>query len=200
MRDLYLNQIVDITDRNCEFIKEFDHEIRKYGARVYNHEYNSYQFIKHFRQIDFKKELLPDFIKIEHANPVLKALTITVHYEFDPELEEDEENLEIWDELKEIDLPIFGYEDDGEIFVSDNIKMNVTPSKHTVWFLSEDSYDFMMDLDLLLFDPIIKNFNIAQKLIREYGIHPFETDYDEDDLDDFEEPDVSAVTRRRDDR
>ena len=46
MRNVYLNQIVDITDRNCEFIKEFDHEIRKYGAVVYNHEYNSYQFIK----------------------------------------------------------------------------------------------------------------------------------------------------------
>ena len=57
MRDLYLNQIVDITDPNCEFIREFDHEIRKYGAIVYNHEYNSYQFIKHFRQIDFKREL-----------------------------------------------------------------------------------------------------------------------------------------------
>ena len=199
MRDLYLNQIVDITDPNCEFIREFDHEIRKYGAIVYNHEYNSYQFIKHFRQIDFKRELLPDFIKIENSNPVLKALTITVHYEFDPEIEEDEENLEIWEELKEIDLPIMGYDDDGEFFVSDSIKMNVAASKHTVWFLSEESYDFMMDLDLLLFDPIIKNFNIAQKLIREYGIHPFETDYDEDDLDDFEEPDVSAVTRRRTD-
>ena len=192
MRDLYLNQIVDITDPNCEFIREFDHEIRKYGAIVYNHEYNSYQYI-----IDFKRELLPDFIKIENSNPVLKALTITVHYEFDPEIEEDEENLEIWEELKMIDLPIMGYDDDGEFFVSDSIKMNVAASKHTVWFLSEESYDYMMDLDLLLFDPIIKNFNIAQKLIREYGIHPFETDYDEDDLDDFEEPDVSAVTRRR---
>ena len=129
----------------------------------------------------------------------MKALTITVHYEFDPEIEEDEENLEIWEELKMIDLPIMGYDDDGEFFVSDSIKMNVAASKHTVWFLSEESYDYMMDLDLLLFDPIIKNFNIAQKLIREYGIHPFETDYDEDDLDDFEEPDVSAVTRRRTD-
>ncbi|MBQ3184391.1 MAG: hypothetical protein IJB54_00240 [Firmicutes bacterium] len=197
MRDLYLNQIVDITDRNCEFIKEFDHEIRKYGAVVYNHEYNSYQFIKHFSQIDFKKELLPDFIKIENSNPILKALTITVHYEFDPEIEEDEENLEIWEELSQINLPVFGYEDDGEIYVKDEILMNVKPSMHTIWFLSEDSYDYMMDLDLLLFDPIIKNFSIAQKLIREYGLHPFETDYDEDDLDDYEEPDVSAVTYRR---
>ena len=197
MRDLYLNQIVDITDRNCEFIKEFDHEIRKYGAVVYNHEYNSYQFIKHFRQIDFKKELLPDFIKIENSNPILKALTITVHYEFDPEIEEDEENLEIWEELSQINLPVFGYEDDGEIYVKDEILMNVKPSMHTIWFLSEDSYDYMMDLDLLLFDPIIKNFSIAQKLIREYGLHPFETDYDEDDLVDYEEADVSAVTYRR---
>ena len=194
MRNVYLNQIVDITDRNCEFINEFDHEIRKYGAVVYNHEYNSYQFIKHFRQIDFKKELLPDFIKIENSNPVLKALTITIHYEFDPETEEDEENLDIWSELSQIDLPVFGYEDDGEIYVKDDIKMNVNASKHTVWFLSEESYDYMMDLDLLLFDPIIKNFNIAQKLVREFGIHLFETDYDEDDLDDFEEPDVSSVT------
>ena len=113
------------------------------------------------------------------------------------DIEEDEENLEIWEELSQINLPVFGYENDGEIYVKDEILMNVKPSMHTVWFLSEESYDYMMDLDLLLFDPIIKNFSIAQKLIREYGLHPFETDYDEDDLDDYEEPDVSAVTIRR---
>ncbi len=197
MRNVYLNQIVDISDPQCEFIKEFNSEIRKYGAVVYNHEYNSYQFIREFEQIDYKRELLPYFIRIENANPVLKALTITIHYDFDPATEEDPENLEIWEELSQIDLPVFDYDEEGEIMVSREIKMYPHDSKHTIWFLTEDSYDFIMDMDLLMIDPVIKNLSIAQKLIREYGVHPFEAEYDPEDLKNFVDFDMSAVTGNR---
>ena len=197
MRSVYLNQIVDISDPQCEFIKEFNNEIRKYGAVVYNHEYNSYQFIREFEQIDYKRELLPYFIRVENSNPVLKALTITVHYDFDPETEEDEENLEIWRELSQIDLPVFDYDEEGEIMVSGMVKMYPKDSKHTIWFLTEDSYDYILDMDLLLIDPVIKNLSIAQRLIREYGVHPFEADYDPEDLKNFTEYDMSAVTGKR---
>ena len=193
MRNVYLDKLVDITDPDCEFIKEFNGQIKKYGALVYNHEYNSYQFIKRFKQIDYKKELLPDFVKVENSNPLLKALTLTVHYEFDPTTETDAENLEIWKELKEIDLPVFDYDDDGEVFLKDTVKLYPTPSKHTVWFLSPDSYDYILDLDLLMIDPIIKNISIAQKLIKEYGLHPFEATYDPEDLDSYEEPVLYGV-------
>ncbi|MBR0385842.1 MAG: hypothetical protein IJI05_04760 [Erysipelotrichaceae bacterium] len=199
MRDLYLNTIVDLTDPHCEFVEELDREIRKYGALVYNHEYNSYQFIRHFSSIDYKKELLPDFMRVEDAGDLLKGLTLTIHYEFDPETEEDEENLDIWQELSQIDLPVFEYDDDGEIKVDHFIKLRPTESKHTIWFLKTDSYDYLQDLDLLLIDPIIKQLPIAQKLVREYSLHPFDADYDSDDLDEWEEPDMSSVTRKRED-
>ena len=65
MRDLYLNKIVDLTDPQCEFISEFNREIKKYGAIVYNYESNSYQFIRNFQHIDCKKEILPDFMRVE---------------------------------------------------------------------------------------------------------------------------------------
>lgn len=194
MRDVYLNMIVDMTDPNCEFIKEMNREIRKYGALVYNHEYNSYQFIKSFSKIDFKRELLPDFIKVEDAGPLLKGLTLTIHYEFDPETEEDPENLEIWKELSQIETPVFDYDDDGEIRISKYIKLYPNESKHSLWFLDEKSHEYLLDLDLLLLDPIIKQLPIAQKLIKEYSVHPFEAQLDQADVDEYEEPDFSAVS------
>lgn len=199
MRNVYLNNIVDLSDPHCEFVEELDHEIRKYGALVYNHEYNSYQVIRQFKKIDYKKELLPDFMKVEDAGPLLKGLTLTIHYEFDPETEEDEENLDIWKELSEIDLPVFEYDDDGEIRVDHFIKLAPTESKHTIWFLNTDSYEYLSDVDLLLLDPIIKQLPIAQKLVRQYAVHPFEADYDMDDVDSYIEPDMSSVTRKRQD-
>ena len=198
MKKYYLNNIVDLTDPDCLFIREFDHEIRKYGAVVYNHEYNSYQFIRHFEEIDYKKELLPDFLKIEQSNPLLKAVDFTIHYEFDPETEEDEENLEIWEELKQIEIPVFEYDDDGEVVVARYENLNPRVSRHTVWFLDEDSFDYMMDLDLLMIDPIIKNLSIAQKLIREHGLNPLEANYDEDDLNSFVQRDFSEIFHNHD--
>ncbi|MBQ9036731.1 MAG: hypothetical protein IJ115_04705 [Erysipelotrichaceae bacterium] len=193
MRNIYLNNLVDITDPNCEFIEEFDNEIRRYGALVYNHEYNSYQFIKQFNHIDYKKELLPDFIRVENSNPLLKALTITVHYEFDPETEEDEENLEIWQQLKEIDLPVFDYDDDGEIYLSKEVKLYPSESKHTIWFLNRDSYEYIADQDLLMISPVIKNIQIARKLIKDFGVHPFENVFDPNDDIGYVDPDLVGI-------
>ncbi|MBR0136905.1 MAG: hypothetical protein IJM15_00635 [Erysipelotrichaceae bacterium] len=191
MQDVYLNKIVDITDEKCLFIKEFNSEIRKYGAIVHNQEFNSYQYIRSFEMIDFKKEVLPDFIKIEDA-PALKALKMTVHYEFDPLTEEDEENLEIWQDLKQIELPVFAYLEDGEAYVEKTVNLNSTPSVHTIWFLKPESFDYILDTDLLLLFPYIKDLNIARDLIRNYGVHPFEAEYAPDDLNSYVEPDLSA--------
>lgn len=195
MRDIYLGNIVDITDPNCEFIKEFDKEIRKYGAIVYNYESNSYQYIRSFNHIDCKKEVLPDFIKIENTDPLLKGLNVTIHYEFDPENEEDEENLTIWrEDISTIELPYYSYDEDGEVYEDKYIPMSTTPSKHTVWFLSEKSYDYILDTDLLMLSPIIKNINIARELIKKYAVHPFENQYKEDK--NYKEPDMSGVYKK----
>lgn len=184
MRDLYKNMIVDIGDPQCEFIKEFNQEVHKYGAIVYNEEYNSYQFIRNFNDIDIKKEVLPDFIKVKDAPSLLNSMLIEVHYEFDPESDEDEENQDIWqNEISLIDLPIYEYDDDGEVFLKDSKKMNVDISKHYIWFLKNESYDYIMDIDLLLISPIIKDINIAKKLITNYGVHPFLFQYDKNDID-----------------
>ena len=197
MKDIYLNRIVDLTDPDCIFIKDFDHEIRKYGALVYNEEYNSYQFIRHFSQIDYKKDLLPDFMKVEKTSELLNGLSLTIHYEFDPETEEDEENLEIWKQLSELPIPLYRYDDDGEINVEKYIRHYPSPSRHTVWFLKPESYDYIADIDLLMLDPIIKNLNIATTLIRRYALNPLLADYDEKDLDNYTEPDFRAVRRSR---
>ncbi len=193
MKDIYLNNIVDITDPECIFIKEFDFEIRKYGALVYNYEYNSYQYIKSFSQIDYKKELLPDFIKIEDAGDLLRGVNMTVHYEFDPDTEEDEENLEIWKQLSQIELPVFRYDDDGEYMIDKYVNLYPSVSKHTIWFLSPESYQYIADVDLLLLDPIIKNLQIAQTLIRNYCVNPINYQYDRKELEEYVEPDFRAV-------
>lgn len=195
MRDVYLGNIVDITDPNCEFITEFDKETRKYGAIVYNYEQNSYQYVRAFNHINCKKEVLPDFVKVENTDPLLKGLNITIHYEFDPETEEDEENLEIWNEdISTIELPYYGYDEDGEIYEEKYIPISITPSKHTVWFLSEKSYEYILDTDLLMLTPIIKNINIARELIRNYAVHPFENQFKEDNK--YIEPDLSGVYKK----
>jgi|GEM_PF-1459020 len=194
MRDIYLDKIVDLTDPDCAFVKEFDHEVSKYGAVVYNHEYNSYQLVKSFHQIDYKKELLPDFVKVANSDPRLKGLQLTIHYEFDPETEQDEDNLAAWKQMSATTLPVFGYDDEGELVEAKTIPLYPTPSVHTVWFLDRASYDYVLDLDLLMIDPIIKNLAIAQKLIRDYGLHPFSALYDEDDLASYHQPVLYGVT------
>ena len=193
MRKLYLDKIVDITDPESEFIRDFNSEIRKYGALVYNHENNTYQYIKSFDHIDYKKELLPDFIKVENSTPLLKAMTVTVHYDFDPETEEDEENLEIWEELKQIEIPVFEYDDDGEINVASYINLSPASSTHTIWFLKESSRDYIYDQDLLMISPMIKNINIARTLIKDHCVHPMEAHYDPKDLDNNDEPDLFEI-------
>ena len=198
MRDIFLNQIVDMTDPNCEFVKEFDHDINKYGAIVYNHESNSYQFIRRFAHIDFKREILPDLIRVENANAMLDAMTVTVHYEFDPEAEPetelDRENLDIWNtEISQIELPVLRYDDDGEYVIDKYIRINTENSKHTIWFLKKDSYNYILDTDLLMLTPIIKNINIARDLIKNYGINPFKFEYDPADQDGYEVPALFGV-------
>ena len=194
MRDIYTGQIVDYSDPECEFIKEFDHEIRKYGAVVYNQEYNTYQFIKSFSQIDYKRELLPDLIKVENADPRLKGLQLTIHYEFDPETEEDPDNQKLWEQMAQTKLPVYKYDDEGELQIDHLIALDVTPSVHIVWFLNPDSYDFILDTDLLMLDPIIKNIHIATKLIKDFGQHPTSALYDEEDLASYQPPVLQGVS------
>ncbi|MCR5067944.1 MAG: hypothetical protein K6A14_07785 [Erysipelotrichaceae bacterium] len=194
MRDIYLNKIVDLTDPQCEFISEFNREIKKYGAIVYNYDSNSYQFIRNFGHIDCKKEILPDFMRVENANALLNGLQLTIHYEFDPEEEEDEENLAIWnEEISQIELPVFCYGEDGEIDIEKYVPYNTEVSKHVVWFLNKDSYDFILDCDLLMLTPVIKNINVARELIKNYGVHPFQFEYDPNDHEGYEIPELYGV-------
>ncbi|MBO4217938.1 MAG: hypothetical protein J5887_00305 [Erysipelotrichaceae bacterium] len=200
MRDLYLNKIVDLTDPQCEFISEFNREIKKYGAIVYNYESNSYQFIRNFQHIDCKKEILPDFMRVENANALLNGLQLTIHYEFDPEEEEDQENLEIWnEEISRIELPVFCYQEDGEIDIDRYIPYTTEVTRHVVWFLSKESYDFILDCDLLMLTPVIKNINVARQLIRNYGIYPFQFEYDPADQDGYEIPELYGVYQQLED-
>ncbi len=173
MKDVYLDKIVDITDPNCQFIMDMNSEISQYGAIVYNYENNSYQYIRKFSDIDHKKELLPDFIKVEKSDGLLNGLNLTIHYEFDPENEEDKENLEIWNnELSLIEYPIYAYDEEGQIYDDKYIKLNNKPTKHTIWFLKPETLDYLYGLDLLMFTPVIKDMTIIRKLIKEYTFNP----------------------------
>lgn len=195
MRDVYLGNIVDITDPNCEFIKEFNQEIKKYGAIVYSYEQNCYQYIRSFSHINCKKEVLPDFIRVEKTDPLLKGLSITIHYEFDPESEEDPENLAIWnEEISQIELPYYNYDEQGELFEEKFLPFTTNESKYTIWFLTKASFDYILDIDLLLLTPIIKNLNIARELIRQFTVHPFENEYLDDG--DFINCDLSSVYQK----
>jgi len=194
MEDLYIGKIVDITDPYCEFVAEFNKEIKKYGAIAYNYDTNSYQFIRKFSHIDVKREIFPDFLKIEKTNALLNGMEITVHYEFDPETEEDPENLDIWEkDISTIELPVFKYDDDGEIAVDKYNKFTTTPTKHVIWFLSKESSDCILDTDILLLTPVIKNLEIARELIKKYGINPFDFKYDPADMDGYEIPELYGV-------
>ncbi|MGN1399151.1 MAG: hypothetical protein ACI4WG_04035 [Erysipelotrichaceae bacterium] len=199
MQDIYLDKIVDITDPYCQFLKEFDEEIYKYGAIVYNSEVNSYQFIRHFNDIDYKKELLPDFIKVENSDKLLNGLSITIHYEFDPEVEEDQDNLDIWNyELSQMLIPYYDYDnDEGEVYQKEEIPFTTKPTKHIVWFLDERSHDYISSLDLLIYTPIIKQMSIISNLIRNYCVHPFEFVYQKDDS--FVLPELEGVYQGNED-
>ncbi|MGI6607453.1 MAG: hypothetical protein ACOX1F_00535 [Erysipelotrichaceae bacterium] len=180
MEKLYLNMIVDMTDTNCEFIKTINREIKNYGAIVYNHQSNSYQFIRKFSHIDYKNEIIPDFIKVENSDALLNGLNLTIHYEFNPETEEDEENLDIWiNDISQIKLPVYSYDEEGDIYLENYTPIDTSVSRHTLWYLNKDSYDYILDTDLLMLTPIIKNINIARELIKKYSIHPFDYKFDD---------------------
>ncbi len=131
---------------------------------------------------------------MENANALQNDLQLTIHYEFDPEEEEDEENLEIWNEdISQIELPVFCYQEDGEIDIEKYIPYNTDVSRHVVWFLKKESYDFILDCDLLMLTPVIKNINVARQLITNYGVHPFQFTYDPKDQDGYEIPELYGV-------
>ncbi|HQB31757.1 MAG TPA: hypothetical protein PLI19_00360 [Erysipelotrichaceae bacterium] len=180
MEKFYLNMIVDMTDPKCEFIDTVNKEIKNYGAVVYNYQSNSYQFIRRFSHIDYKSEILPDFIKVENSDALLNGLNLTIHYEFDPETEEDEENLDIWfNDISQIELPVYNYDKDGDIYLEKSVPIDTSVSKHTLWYLNKDSYEYILDVDLLMLTPVIKNINIARDLIKNYTVHPFDFSADE---------------------
>ena len=189
MNRQYLNKIVDYSDNENSFIKEFNKEIQEYGAIVYNHETNSYQFIKEFNHIDFKHDLLPFYFMMSEAPKNFNAVLMTMSYEFDPDEEEDEENLQIWEQLKESELAMLDYDEDGDVKVKSYFKLNTDETKHTIWFLNKEGYQELLKNDILLITPIIKNIKIAQKMIKEYCINPLdiESEYIETGTDDYVE-------------
>ncbi len=172
MRKLYNNQIIDYNEGQTEFVEEFNEQIT-YGAIVYNHDYNSYQYITSFEQIDFKKEVLPDYFKVT-TSKLPNAMEILMHYEFHPEDEEDEEVLAVWKELSQEELPTYAYDEDGEVYANGYIKMNPKPSKHSIWILNQQGQDYLYQQDMLLVQPIIKYMHIVQEVLRKHTVQPFE--------------------------
>jgi len=165
MKALYENQIIDYNDGYTEFVEEFNAEVAKYGAVVYNHENNSYQFIAKFEQIAFKQEIGPFYFKAKNSK-LPNGIDIVMSYEFDPEVEDDDEVLAMWKDLVEEEIPYYDYnEDDGELYQSKGIKYNAEPSIHTIWMLNQNGYDFVMSHDMLLVQPVIKFVKIAKELI-----------------------------------
>jgi len=167
MRTLYENQIIDYNDGYTEFVEEFNNEIAEYGAIVYNHENNSYQFITKFEQIDFKMEIGPYFFKIKQSK-LPNGMEVIMSYEFDPSIEEDEEVLDIWKEIQNEKIPYFDYYEEGELYLSKEIVYTADPTVHTIWILTKDGYDFVLNHDMLVIQPIIKYFQIIQELLRNH--------------------------------
>ena len=173
MRKLYDNQIIDYNEGQTEFVEEFNQQIETYGAIVYNHEYNSYQYITKFEQIDFKNEILPDYFKAS-TSKLPNGIDILMHYEFRPEEEDDEEVLSVWEELSQMELPTYAYDDDGEVYANGYIKMNTKASQHTIWILNKEGQEYLYQQDMLLVQPIIKYMSIVQEVLRKHTIKPFE--------------------------
>jgi hypothetical protein len=117
---------------------------------------------------------------VENSDALLNGLNLTIHYEFDPETEEDEENLDIWfNDISQIELPVYNYDKDGDIYLEKSVPIDTSVSKHTLWYLNKDSYEYILDVDLLMLTPVIKNINIARDLIKNYTVHPFDFSADE---------------------
>ena len=175
MRKLYENQIIDYNEGDTEFVHEFNEQILEGGAIVYNHDYNSYQYITTFEQIDFKNEILPDYFKVT-TSKLPNGMEILMHYEFHPEDEEDEEVLSVWKELQQTELPTYAYEEDGEVYSNGYVKLDTKPSKHTIWLLNKSGQEYIYEQDMLLVQPIIKYMNIVQEVLRKHTVKPFEED------------------------
>jgi hypothetical protein len=174
MRELYENQIIDYNDGYTEFVSEFDEEIAENGAIVYNHENNSYQFITRFDQIDFKQEIGPYYFKVKKSK-LPNGMDIIMSYEFDPSGEEDEEVLAVWKEIQSEKIPYFDYHDEGELYQSKEINYSADPTVHTIWILTKNGYDFILNHDMLVIQPIIKYFQIVQELLRNHTTTIFDS-------------------------
>ena len=61
--------------------------------------------------------------------------------------------------------PMDYYDDDGEIKLSSEVKLYPSPSKFTVWFLNKDSYEYILDQDLL----VLPKGNLVRRVMR---VHP----------------------------
>ena len=174
MRKLYENQIIDYNDGYTEFVNEFDEEVADYGAIVYNHEDNSYQFVTRFEQINFKQEIGPYYFKVKQSN-LPNGMDIIMSYEFDPTIEENEEVLDVWKEIQSEKLPYFDYYEEGELYLSKEINYTAEPTVHTIWLLTKDGYDFVLNHDMLVIQPIIKYFQIVQELLGNHTTSAFDS-------------------------
>ena len=174
MRALYQNQIVDYNDGNTEFVKEFNDQIASFGAIAYNHTTNTYQYIRKFQETEFINEILPWYF---YCRPSIlpNGIDVEMVYEFDPKNFEDEpEILALWQEAIEEGQPQYDYDEDGEIYTKDWLKMTNDPTRHTLWIISREGKDLIDQQDQLMIYPMIKNLNIAKEIIRNHTIKPFE--------------------------
>ena len=174
MRALYKDQLVDYNEGNTEFVKEFNKQIRENGAVVYNHATNTYQHIHKFEDINFINEFMPDFFKVRESK-VPNGMEIEMHYEFKPEDYADDAEIQaIWLQVQQEGLPLYDYDEEGELFFKDFIEISTAPSKHTIWILDEKGMDLLGGYDALLIVPAIKYLHIARELINNHSVNPFE--------------------------
>ena len=174
MRALYKNQPVDYNEGKTEFVKEFNQQIKDYGAIAYNHNTNTYQFIQKFEEIEFINEIYPWYFMVK-PSILPNGIDIQMAYEFDPEAyTDDPEITSLWQQAVAEGQSIYDYDEEGQIFEKDLIPLTAQPTKHTVWILNEEGYKYLTQYDKLLLLPMIKYLDIAKDVIKNHTIKPFE--------------------------
>lgn len=177
----YIGQFADYEEEE-EWYRELDSLLHGWGGLVYNSDYNSFQFIRRLEDINIKKEMIPSHVlikELDSRHSDINGLELEVHYEFDPETEEDPNQLKIYRELCSAQIPSYDYDEEGELIISKESGMDHTPSKHLIWLLDEEAREWLENQDMLMIMPIFKQRQLAEKLFQLGVMNPFDAEQTE---------------------